>query len=67
MTEQELEIIIAKDGKVTVKTHGIKGEACMEYADIFVKLLGREDSREKTAEFYETAHIVSNNELHQRH
>ena len=43
MADQELEITIAPDGKVTVKTKGIKGEACMEYADLFVRLLGREE------------------------
>jgi hypothetical protein len=67
MADQELEIKIAPDGKVTVKTKGIKGEACMEYADLFVRLLGREESREKTPEFYETAHLTHEIHLHQRH
>jgi hypothetical protein len=56
MAEQgEVEIEIGPDGKVTVRTHGIKGPACMDYADLFARLIGREESREKTAEYYELA------------
>ena len=50
----ELEIEIAPDGKVTVRTKGIKGPACMDLADAFVQLLGTEQTREKTNEYYET-------------
>ncbi|MGA2500546.1 MAG: DUF2997 domain-containing protein [Tepidisphaeraceae bacterium] len=55
MAAQELEIEISPSGKVTVRTKGIKGEACMEYADLFTQIIGREEEREKTAEFYEAA------------
>jgi hypothetical protein len=51
---EELEIEIAPDGKVTVRTKGIKGEACMDLADAFVQLLGLEQTRQKTGEYYET-------------
>jgi hypothetical protein len=54
MAEQELEIEISRDGKVTVRTHGIKGPACMDYADLMVQIIGREDARQKTSEFYES-------------
>jgi hypothetical protein len=53
MAQEELEIEISPSGKVTVKTKGIKGPVCMDYADLFVHLLGREEHREKTPEFYE--------------
>jgi hypothetical protein len=52
---EELEIEISPSGQVTVKTKGIKGPACMDYADLFAQILGREEHRERTAEFYETA------------
>ncbi|MBI3409525.1 MAG: DUF2997 domain-containing protein [Planctomycetes bacterium] len=51
---EELQIEIAPDGKVTVRTKGIKGPACMDLADIFVQLLGTEDVRTKTSEYYES-------------
>jgi len=55
MAQEEIEIEISPAGKVTVRTKGIKGPICMEYADLFVQLLGgREEHREKTPEFYET-------------
>ena len=55
MAQEELEIEIAPNGQVTVRTIGIKGPACMDYADLFAQLIGREERREKTAEYYETA------------
>jgi len=58
MAQEELEIEIAPDGKVTVTTKGIKGPACMDYADLIARIVGREEHREKTAEFYETAEEV---------
>ena len=58
MAQEELEIEIAPDGKVTVTTRGIKGPACMDYADLMAQILGREEQREKTAEYYETEEQV---------
>lgn len=55
MAQEEIEIEIAPDGQVTVRTIGIKGPVCMDYADLFARIIGREDHREKTAEYYETA------------
>lgn len=51
---EELEIEISPSGKVTVRTKGIKGPRCLDVADAFVKLLGREESRELTSEFHES-------------
>ena len=50
---EEIEIEISPSGKVTVRTKGIKGGRCLEVAESFVQLLGREESRELTSEFYE--------------
>jgi hypothetical protein len=58
MAQEEIEIEIAPDGKVTVTTRGIKGPACMDYADLMAQILGREEHREKTAEYYETAEQI---------
>ena len=58
MAQEEMEIEISPDGKVTVTTKGIKGSACMQYADLMVQILGREEHREKTAEFYEAGQQV---------
>jgi hypothetical protein len=55
MAQEELEIEISPSGKVTVRTRGIKGPACMDYADLLARIVGREEHREKTAEYYETA------------
>ena len=53
MANEEFEIEISPSGKVTVRTIGIKGPHCLDYADLFAQILGREESRELTAEYYE--------------
>lgn len=58
MAQEELEIEIDRSGKVTMRTRGIKGAACMDYADLLARIVGREEQREKTAEYYETAEVA---------
>jgi hypothetical protein len=58
MAQEELEIEISPSGKVTVRTKGIKGPACMDYADLLAQIIGREEHREKTAEYYQTAEVA---------
>ena len=54
MAQEELEIEIGPSGKVTVRTKGVKGPACMDYADLLAQIVGREEQRQTTAEYYET-------------
>lgn len=60
MAEREMEIEIGKDGKVTVRTIGVKGPECMDLADLMVQIIGREEERQKTAEYYEVSEEASN-------
>lgn len=53
MAQEELEIEISPTGQVTVRTIGIKGPKCLDYADLLVRMIGREESRELTSEYYE--------------
>jgi hypothetical protein len=55
---EELEIEIDKTGKVTMRTKGVKGPACMDLADLVAQIVGREESREKTREFHESSEQV---------
>jgi hypothetical protein len=59
MAQEELEIEIDPTGKVTMRTKGIKGPACMDYADLMAQIVGREESRETTPEYYESAQVES--------
>ncbi|HET6247477.1 MAG TPA: DUF2997 domain-containing protein [Tepidisphaeraceae bacterium] len=54
MADEELEIEIDATGKVTMRTKGIKGPACMDYADLIAQIVGREENRQTTSEYYET-------------
>ena len=58
MSQEEIEITIAPDGKVTVATHGIKGADCLKAAAEIVKIIGEEDSRRLTAEYHEVQQTV---------
>jgi hypothetical protein len=53
MAQEELEIEIDAQGRVTVRTIGIKGPRCLDYAEALALILGREESRELTNEYYE--------------
>jgi hypothetical protein len=55
MNDEEIEIEIGADGKVVVRTHGIKGPRCIDVAQAIAQLIGREESRRLTDEYYEAA------------
>lgn len=67
MAKEEIEITISPTGKVTVRTIGIKGPACLDYAELFAQIVGREESRELTSEYYEaTSGVQRRIEVKQR-
>jgi hypothetical protein len=49
----ELEIIIDKQGHVTVEVKGAKGPTCLEYEQLFAKNVGRVRRKQLTQEYYE--------------
>ena len=53
METHDLEIVIGKEGKVQVKTSGAKGKSCLEYIQLVERIVGKTESSEMTAEFYE--------------
>ena len=58
MAREELEIEIGPSGKVTARTIGVKGTRCLDLADFLARIVGREESRELTHEYYEAAEQV---------
>lgn len=67
VSDEEVEIEINAQGKVIVRTKGIKGPRCEDVAELFAKIIGREESRELTSEYYEsTEQAQSNIEAHRR-
>jgi prophage antirepressor-like protein len=53
MAQEEIEISIDAHGRVQVRTIGIKGNRCLDVAEQFARILGREESRQLTSEYYE--------------
>ncbi len=58
MAREELEIEISPSGKVTARTIGIKGPRCLDLAELLAQIVGREESRELTREYYEATEQV---------
>jgi hypothetical protein len=54
-----LEISIDAAGRVTVRTIGIKGPRCLDYAEAVAQILGRQESHELTSEYYEAQQAAS--------
>jgi len=66
MAREEIEIEIGPSGKVTARTIGFKGKKCLDIAKILAEIVGREDSRKLTSEYYETeVHIQQHIEIKQ--
>lgn len=58
MAKEEIEIEIDAQGRVTVHTIGFKGKRCLEEAEAIVRILGREESRQLTNEYYEAEQVT---------
>ena len=65
MKDEEIEIVIGADGKVVVRTIGIKGPRCLDVAEAIAQIIGREESRRLTEEYHE-AGIQSHAHVEQR-
>lgn len=52
MGKPEFDITIGKDGKVKIKVHGVSGKECTDLTDMLRQIVGKEDSRQLTSEFY---------------
>jgi hypothetical protein len=52
MDQPEFEIEIRPDGQVKVLVKSVSGQQCLNYADLLAEIIGRETSRELTAEYY---------------
>jgi hypothetical protein len=53
MDRPEFDITIDPSGKVWVEIKGVQGPRCLKYADLVREIVGREDERRLTAEFYQ--------------
>jgi hypothetical protein len=53
MERPEFDITISRTGKVKVHVKGVKGQRCIEMAEWLKEIVGREDERQLTADYYE--------------
>lgn len=53
MPEQKITLTIDKDGAITAKTSGFKGESCLEALDELLNLEGVVNNVKKTDEYHQ--------------
>ena len=54
---KKIVVTIDREGKTSVEAVGFKGKGCVKATEVIAKILGRESSRQKKAEYYETESI----------
>jgi hypothetical protein len=52
MAKPQFDIQIGKDGKVKVRVEGVSGAECIALSDMLKEIVGKEDSRDLTPEYY---------------
>ena len=52
MEKPEFHITIGKDGKFSVEVKGSQGAQCLELGELIRDIVGREESRQLTSEYY---------------
>ena len=53
MKREELDIVIAEDGTVTIQVSGVKGKKCLDATAFLEEALGDVEDREFTSEYYQ--------------
>ena len=64
MAQHEVDIEITKQGEVKVHIKGVKGKACLEYAQWLTELVGKVKDQQLTSEYYEPE-VKTRVDLHQ--
>ncbi|MFY7876906.1 MAG: DUF2997 domain-containing protein [Pirellula sp.] len=68
MSQEEIEIEVDKHGRVTIRTLGIKGKRCLDVAEALAEIIGKEQERTITSEFYESeVYAVNRIEIRKQH
>jgi hypothetical protein len=63
----EFDITIGKDGRVVCKVHGVSGTRCIELTDMLREIVGKEESRDLTPEYYgQEGHVRHQSSVHGR-
>ena len=66
MAAPEFDITIGKDGKLKVQVKGSQGAECMALADLIREIIGKEESRELTSEYYGPGRVKIETKVHGR-
>ena len=53
MKREELDIVIAEDGTVTIQVNGVKGKRCLDATAFLEEALGDVEEQDFTSEYYQ--------------
>lgn len=54
MRTPEFDITIDSNGKMTVHIQGVPGKGCLDFANLLKELVGPEESRRLTSDYYKS-------------
>ncbi|HRX85988.1 MAG TPA: DUF2997 domain-containing protein [Phycisphaerae bacterium] len=66
MEHPEFDITITRAGKVKVHVKGVQGTRCIELADLIQQIVGREDDRQLTSDYYADGKVRIDTHVRQR-
>jgi hypothetical protein len=64
MKKPQFDITIDKHGQVTIKVHGVSGSKCIQLTDMVKEIVGKEESRKLTSEYYGGGEVRYDLETH---
>lgn len=63
MSTPQFDIRIGPDGKIHVKVSGTSGDECIALTDMLRDIIGREESRDLTSEYYGPGQVRIDTEI----
>ena len=61
--DEQIRVIVEKDGKVKLRVEGVGGSQCLTITASIEKSLGEVFERQKTREFYKAQHVTLRNSV----
>jgi hypothetical protein len=64
MAGPQFDITIGKDGQIKIKVHGVSGKECLKVTDMLREIVGKENERKLTNEYYGGGVVQYDNQVH---
>jgi len=61
--DQQIKIVLERDGKVRLKVEGVTGAQCLSVTAFLEKEMGEVCERQRTGDFYKSQHVAIKNRI----